>query len=51
VVVNSADNPEVLTINDDAAAEVSTPTQNQAALLYCDGTSWTEIAVFTVSFS
>ena len=51
VVVNSADNPEVLTINDDAAAEVSTPTQNQAALLYCDGTSWTEIAVFTVSCS
>jgi hypothetical protein len=51
LVVNSADNPEVLTINDDAAVEVSTPTQNQAAFLYCDGTSWTEIAVFTISFS
>jgi hypothetical protein len=51
LVVNSADLAEVLTINDDGGSEVSTPTQNEAALLYCDGTSWTEIAVFTISFS
>ena len=25
------------------AAAISTPTQNEAALLYCDGTSWTEV--------
>ena len=42
---------EVLTINNDAAAAISTPAQNEAALLYCDGTSWTEIAVFTISFT
>jgi hypothetical protein len=51
LVVNSADAAEVLTINNDAAAAISTPAQNEAALLYCDGTSWTEIAVFTISFT
>ena len=51
LVVNSADAAEVLTINDDGGSEVSSPTQSEAALLYCDGTSWTEIAVFTISFT
>jgi hypothetical protein len=51
LIVNSADNPEIITVKDDGAATISTPTQNQAALVYCDGTSWTEIAVFTISFS
>ena len=51
MIVNSADNPEVLTVKNDAAVEISTPAQNQAALVYCDGTAWTEIAVFTISFT
>jgi len=51
LIVNAADVAEVLTINDDGGSEVSTPTNNQAALVYCDGTAWTEIAVITVSFS
>lgn len=51
LIVNSADNPEVITVKDDGASTISTPTQNQAALVYCDGSAWTEIAVITVSFS
>jgi len=51
LIVNAANASEVITIKNDAAATISTPDQNQAALLYCDGTSWTEIAVITISFT
>ena len=51
LIVNAANASEVITINDDGGSEVSSPTQSEAALLYCDGTSWTEIAVFTISFT
>lgn len=51
LIVNAANAAEVITVQDDGAATISTPTQNEAALLYCDGTSWTEIAVFTISFT
>jgi len=37
---NAADAAEVLTIKDDAAAAVCTPTENESAYLYCDGTTW-----------
>ena len=40
MVSNEADAAEVLTIRNDAAATIVTPTQNEAALLWCDGTSW-----------
>ena len=51
LVVNKASGAEVLTIKNDGAVDVSTPTQSEAALLYCDGTAWTEIAIFSVSFT
>ena len=51
LIVNSADAGEVLTIKNDGGSTISTPTQNEAALLYCDGTAWSEIAVFTISFT
>ena len=40
LVHNAADAAEVLTIKDDAGATVCTPTQNESAWLFCDGTSW-----------
>lgn len=39
-VQNTADAAEVLTIQDDTPATVCTPTQNEAAVVWCDGTSW-----------
>lgn len=39
-VSNEADAAEVLTIANDAAGTIVTPTQNEAAILWCDGTSW-----------
>lgn len=39
-ISNEADALEVLTIADDGAATIVTPTQNEAAILWCDGTSW-----------
>lgn len=42
-VKNTADAAEVITIQADSAT-VSTPTQNESAVLWCDGTSWASIA-------
>ncbi len=39
-VSNEADAAEVLTLQNDAAATIVTPTQNEAAILWCDGTNW-----------
>jgi len=40
IVRNTADAAEVLTIKDDGAATICTPTQNETALVWCDGSSW-----------
>lgn len=40
LVANTANAAEILTINDDGAAAVCTPTQNESAILWCDGSSW-----------
>ena len=39
-VANAADAAEVITIRDDAAATICTPTQGETAVVFCDGTSW-----------
>jgi hypothetical protein len=39
-ISNEADGIEILTINDDAAALVCSPTQDEAAIVFCDGVSW-----------
>ncbi len=39
-ISNRADAAEVITIRNDAAATVCTPTQNEAAIVFCDGVSW-----------
>lgn len=40
VLVNTADAAEDLTVQDDAAGAVGTVSQNEVALLVCDGTAW-----------
>jgi len=39
-IVNTADNAEVLTVQDDTPATVGTPTQSEGIMLWCDGTTW-----------
>ena len=39
-ISNTSDDTEVLTIQDDTPATVCTPTQNEDAIVWCNGTSW-----------
>ncbi len=39
-IANTADAAEILTIQDDTPATVCTPTQNESAIVWCDGTAW-----------
>jgi len=49
LIINAANGAEVITINNDGGSPISTPTQAEAALLYCDGTAWTELAVISLA--
>ena len=40
IIHNSADAAEVLTIKDDGAGTICTPTQAEAAIVWCDGVAW-----------
>ena len=37
---NAADAAEVITVQDDTPATVCTPTENESAIVWCDGVSW-----------
>ena len=39
-IANEADAAEVITIQSDAPATVCTPTQNESAIVWCDGVVW-----------
>lgn len=39
-ISNEADAAEVITVRDDAGGTIVTPTQAEAAFVWCDGTSW-----------
>lgn len=39
-ISNEAGGAEVITIQNDAAATIVTPTQNEAAIVFCDGVTW-----------
>jgi len=43
-IANTADAAEVLTIQDDTPATVCTPTQNETAIVWCDGSAWHGLA-------
>ncbi len=40
IIYNSAGGAEVLDIKDDGGSTVCTPTQNESAIVFCDGTTW-----------
>lgn len=40
IISNEADALEILTVKDAAAATIVTPTQNEACIVFCDGTTW-----------
>lgn len=40
LIANTADAAEILTVRNDAAGTIVTPTQNEAAFVWCDGTTW-----------
>lgn len=45
VIKNSADAAEILTIKEDSdTTTIVTPTQNETAILFCNGTTWMGIA-------
>ena len=39
-ISNEADAAEVLTVQDDGTNTIVTPTQNEAAIVFCDGVTW-----------
>ncbi|PXY21130.1 hypothetical protein [Prauserella muralis] len=39
-IANTADAAEVLTVQDDGASTIVTPTQAEAAFVWCDGVRW-----------
>ena len=39
-VANTADGAEIITVKNDNGDAICTPTQNEAALLWCDGVAW-----------
>jgi len=39
-ISNQADAAEVITVRNDAGATIVTPTQAEAAMLWCDGVTW-----------
>ena len=39
-IANTANAAEVITIRDDGAGTVCTPTQAESAIVFCDGVSW-----------
>jgi len=39
-ISNKADAAEILTVQNDAAGTIVTPTQNEACMVWCDGTNW-----------
>lgn len=39
-ISNTADAAEILTIRNDGGSTIVTPTQNEAAMVWCDGVRW-----------
>jgi hypothetical protein len=40
LLANRADGAEVITVRNAAAATITTPTQNETSVLWCDGVNW-----------
>lgn len=40
VIVNMADNPEIITVKDDGGGTIATPTENEMCIVACNGVAW-----------
>lgn len=40
VIANRADMAEIITVRNDGGTTICTPTQNETAIVFCDGTNW-----------
>ena len=49
--VNAADAAENLVVKNDGGSTVATINQNESAVVYCDGTAWSLIAVVAIALS
>lgn len=43
-IANTADGAEVITVENDGTDTIVTPTQNESAIVFCDGVAWYGIA-------
>ena len=50
-ILNAADAAEDLTVKDDGASTIVTISQNEAAWVVCDGTSWVHMGIETIALS
>lgn len=51
MIVNAANGAEDLVIKNDGGSTIATANQNEAALVYCDGTDWRLACLFTAPAS
>lgn len=50
-IINSAGGAENLVVKNDAAATIATINQNESAVFFCDGASWTLLAIVAIALS
>ena len=51
LILNTAAAAENLVVKDDAAATIVTISQNEAAIVTCDGSSWEHMGIITIALS
>lgn len=51
LIANKADAAETITIKNAAAATVETVDQNESILLWCDGSAWYVLTIFTATIT
>lgn len=50
-ILNAADAAENLVVKDDGAATIVTISQNEAAIVICNGTAWIHMGIITIALS
>lgn len=50
-VLNTANAAENLVVKDDGGSTIVTVSQNEAAIVVCDGTSWEHMGIITIALS
>lgn len=50
-LINAADGAENLVVKDDSSATIVTINQNECAIVYCNGTAWSLVCLWTHALS